>query len=79
MQDCLLTLQCHLSNRILHCKVLGALEGKFLVELIDEASDPLVNMGELLITEGYATPAPLASSDHLQAEDTAAAAEQGGV
>ncbi|XP_037546981.1 tudor domain-containing protein 1 [Nematolebias whitei] len=76
-KDCLFALQCRLSNRILHIKILGEHQGKFLVEMIDEASDPRVNIGELLISAGYAAPAPVTASACLQAEDTTAAAEQG--
>lgn len=78
-KDCLSALQCLLSNRILHIKILGEHKGKFLVEMIDKASDPRVSVGELLISAGYAAPAPVTASACLQAEDTAAAAEQGGL
>lgn len=77
-KDCLLALQCRLSNKILHIKILGENQGKFLVEMIDEASDPQVNIGELLISAGFATPAPVTASACLQVEDTTVAAKQGG-
>ncbi|XP_024865763.1 tudor domain-containing protein 1 isoform X1 [Kryptolebias marmoratus] len=77
LKDCLLALQCHLSNRILHIKILGAHEGKFLVAMTDEASDPWVNIAELLISAGYASPSPVTVGAPLQAEETTAAAEQG--
>uniref|UniRef100_A0A3Q1I304 Tudor domain containing 1 n=1 Tax=Acanthochromis polyacanthus TaxID=80966 RepID=A0A3Q1I304_9TELE len=81
-EDCLVALQRRVSNRILHIEIQGAHEGKALVALIDEASDPQANVAELLISAGYAAPAPNptpptppTSSDH-QTEETTASAEQ---
>ncbi|XP_061611469.1 tudor domain-containing protein 1 isoform X2 [Phyllopteryx taeniolatus] len=57
-EECLLALQRRVSNRILHVGIEGAHEGKALVTMIDEASDPQANVAELLISAGYATPPP---------------------
>uniref|UniRef100_A0A8C4HZP5 Tudor domain-containing protein 1 n=1 Tax=Dicentrarchus labrax TaxID=13489 RepID=A0A8C4HZP5_DICLA len=57
-QDCLLALQRRVSNRILRIEIQGAHEGKALVAMIDEASDPQANVAELLTSAGFAAPAP---------------------
>lgn len=47
-------------------------ESKALVMMIDEASDPLTNVAEMLISVGYAA---LATSAFHQPEETTTAAE----
>ncbi|KAF3704392.1 Tudor domain-containing protein 1 [Channa argus] len=60
--DCLLALQRRVSNRILRIEIQGAHEGKVLVAMVDEASDPQANVAELLISAGFGVPAPVANS-----------------
>lgn len=55
--DCIVALQRQVSNRILRIEIKGAHEEKALVALIDEGSDPQVNVAELLISAGFGTPA----------------------
>ncbi|XP_054878615.1 tudor domain-containing protein 1 [Poeciliopsis prolifica] len=74
-RDCILSLQCQLSNRLLRLKIHGEHEGKTLVSVVDEASDPQVDFAELLITTCYATPASNFASANLPAEETTAPAE----
>ncbi|KAI3365245.1 hypothetical protein L3Q82_010339, partial [Scortum barcoo] len=71
-QDCLLALQRRVSNRILRIEIIGAHEGKALVAMIDEASDPQANVAELLTSAGFAAPAPVTTSGDQQADQTAA-------
>ncbi|KAM9837932.1 tudor domain-containing protein 1 [Aulostomus maculatus] len=61
-EECLQALQRRVSNRILHALIQGAHDGKALVIMTDEASDPQANIAELLISAGYAVPAPFPSS-----------------
>uniref|UniRef100_A0A8C9WZY1 Tudor domain containing 1 n=1 Tax=Sander lucioperca TaxID=283035 RepID=A0A8C9WZY1_SANLU len=72
-EDCLLALQRRVSNRILRLEIQGAHEGKALVAMIDEASDPQANVAELLISAGFAAPAPppVPTSSDQQADETA--------
>lgn len=77
-RDCILSLQCQLSNRLLRLKIHGVQEGKTLVSMVDEASDPQVDFAELLITACYATPASDSASANLPAEETTAPAETSG-
>lgn len=77
-EDCLLALQRRVSNRILRIEIQGAHEGKALVAMIDEASDPQANVAELLISAGYGAPAPVATSSDQQVDQTTAAAEPHG-
>ncbi|KAM4715222.1 tudor domain-containing protein 1 [Anableps anableps] len=72
-KDCILALQYQLSNRLLQLRIQGAQEGKTLVSMIDEASDPQVDFTELLISAGYATPASVSTT--VNAEETTATAE----
>ncbi|XP_043958017.1 tudor domain-containing protein 1 [Gambusia affinis] len=74
-RDCILSLQCQLSNRFLRLKIHGVQEGKTLVSMVDEASDPQVDFADLLITACYATPASDSASANLPAEETTAPAE----
>ncbi|CAK6974631.1 LOW QUALITY PROTEIN: tudor domain-containing protein 1 [Scomber scombrus] len=71
-EECLLALQRRVSNRILRIEIHGAQEGKALVAMIDEASDPQGNVTELLISAGYAVPAPINSSGDQQPDQTTA-------
>lgn len=66
-----MALQRRVSNRILRIEIQGAHEGKALVALIDEASDPQANVGELLTSAGFSAPAPVASSSDQQAKQKA--------
>uniref|UniRef100_A0A673ANQ3 Tudor domain containing 1 n=1 Tax=Sphaeramia orbicularis TaxID=375764 RepID=A0A673ANQ3_9TELE len=75
-EDCLLTLQRRVSNRILRIKIQGAHEGKALVTMFDEASDPQANVAELLLSAGYAAPAPVNTSNDQQAEKTTPSSAQ---
>ncbi|XP_049420220.1 tudor domain-containing protein 1 isoform X3 [Epinephelus fuscoguttatus] len=74
--ECLLALQRRVSNRILRVEIQGAHEGKVLVAMIDEASDPQANVGELLSSAGYAAsaapppPPPPPTSSDQQADQT---------
>ncbi|XP_055085803.1 tudor domain-containing protein 1 [Periophthalmus magnuspinnatus] len=56
-EECLLALQRRVSNRILRIEIQGPHEGKALVTIIDEVSDPQTNISELLIAAGFAVPA----------------------
>ncbi|XP_028286193.1 tudor domain-containing protein 1 [Parambassis ranga] len=69
-EECLLAMQQRVSNRILHIEIQKIHEGKALVTMLDESSDPQANVAELLISAGYA--AAGASSNHEQADVTAA-------
>lgn len=69
--ECMLALQQRVSNRILRVELMGVHEGKALVALIDESSDPQANVAELLLSAGYAAPA---TSSNQQAEQASAAA-----
>ncbi|KAK5615952.1 hypothetical protein CRENBAI_019591 [Crenichthys baileyi] len=71
-KDCILALQRQLSNRVLQLEIQGAQEGKTLVSVIDEASDPQADFAELLISAGYAAPA--STSVNVAAEETTAIA-----
>lgn len=64
--DCIVALQREVSNRILRIEIQGAHEEKALVALIDEGSDPQINVAELLISAGFGTPASAlgGSGDH---------------
>ncbi|XP_077358375.1 tudor domain-containing protein 1 [Festucalex cinctus] len=73
-EECLLALQRRVCNRILLATVEGALEGKAMVVLLDEASDPQDNIAELLISAGYASLAPVAGP--VQSNDSPQAAAQ---
>ncbi|XP_051523299.1 tudor domain-containing protein 1-like [Myxocyprinus asiaticus] len=42
-------------NRFIRVEILGKKDGKALVSMIDESSDPQTNVTELLLTMGYAT------------------------
>ncbi|XP_028423126.1 tudor domain-containing protein 1 isoform X3 [Perca flavescens] len=77
-EDCLLALQRRVSNRILRLEIQGAHEGKALVAMIDEASDPQANVAELLISAGFAAPAPspVPISSDQQADETATVAAE---
>uniref|UniRef100_A0AAQ4QZE9 Tudor domain-containing protein 1 n=1 Tax=Gasterosteus aculeatus aculeatus TaxID=481459 RepID=A0AAQ4QZE9_GASAC len=71
-EDCVLALQRRVVNRILRIEITGEHDGKLLVTMIDEASDPQANMAELLSSAGFAIPVPTVSDQ--QAEKTASAA-----
>ncbi|XP_045924899.1 tudor domain-containing protein 1 isoform X3 [Micropterus dolomieu] len=74
-EDCLLALQRRVSNRILRVEIQGAHDGKALVAMIDESSDPQGNVAELLSAGGFAAHAPVATSSDQQADQTTAAVE----
>ncbi|XP_015245986.1 PREDICTED: tudor domain-containing protein 1 [Cyprinodon variegatus] len=73
--ECILALQCRLSNKVLHVEIQGEQEGKALVSVIDEGSDPQADLAELLIHAGYASPVSVSTAVNLPAEETIAAAE----
>ncbi|XP_037319473.2 tudor domain-containing protein 1 isoform X2 [Pungitius pungitius] len=70
-EDCLLALQRRVANRILHIEITGEHDGKLLVTMIDEASDPQANVAELLSSAGFAVPVSPVSDE--QADQTASA------
>lgn len=73
-----MAMQQRVSNRILRIEIQKIHEGKALVTMLDESSDPQANVAELLISAGYA--APGVSSNHEQADVTAASPKpQGGL
>ncbi|KAG7227917.1 hypothetical protein INR49_013711, partial [Caranx melampygus] len=69
--ECLMALQRRVSNRILRIEIQGAHEGKVLVTMIDEGSDPQANIAELLISANYAAPAPHPTVGDQQVDQTA--------
>nr|XP_020506867.2 tudor domain-containing protein 1 [Labrus bergylta] len=77
-KDCVLALQRRVSNRILCIEIQGAHEGKALVDMIDESSDPQANVAELLTSAGFAAPAPapVITSSEEQVSQTASSAEE---
>lgn len=79
-EDCVLALQRRISNRILRIEIQGVHEGKALVAMIDEASDPQANIAELLCSAGFSVPAVVATRTEQQTdqEATATAELQGG-
>lgn len=72
-EECILALQRRVSNRILHIEIQGAHEGKALVAMIDEASDPQANVAELLTSAGFGAPAPVPTSSEQHADQKATA------
>ncbi|XP_060951274.1 tudor domain-containing protein 1 [Limanda limanda] len=72
--DCLLALRRRVSNRILRIEIQSADQGKASVAILDEASDPQANIAELLISAGYAAPAPVATTSSDQQVDQTASA-----
>lgn len=70
-----MALQRRVSNRILRIEIQGAQDGKALVAMIDEASDPQANVAELLISAGYAATAPVNTSGDQQVDQTTTSAE----
>ncbi|KAM4624559.1 tudor domain-containing protein 1 [Polymixia lowei] len=72
-EECVLTLQQRVSNRILQVKILGELEGAALVAMLDKTSDPQADVAELLLSAGYAAPA---TDGHQEAKQTTAAARE---
>lgn len=78
-KDCIVALQREVSNRILRIEIQGAHEGKALVALIDEGSDPQVNVAELLTSAGFSVPAPvLAGGDHQPEQKAVTSTKQQG-
>lgn len=79
-KDCIVALQRQVSNRILRIEIQGAHEGKALVALIDEGSDPQVNVAELLTSAGFSVPASaMGGGDHqLEQKAVISAKKQGG-
>ncbi|XP_041672490.1 tudor domain-containing protein 1 [Cheilinus undulatus] len=75
-KDCILALQRRVSNRILRVEIQGAHQGKALVSMIDEASDPQGNVAELLISAGFAASAPIISCSDQQDAGSASATEE---
>ncbi|KAK7919576.1 hypothetical protein WMY93_010860 [Mugilogobius chulae] len=73
-EECLLALQRRVSNRILRIEIQGPQEGKALVTIIDEASDPQANIAELLISAGFAA-AVVLNGDGDQPIETPSAPE----
>ncbi|KAM8836922.1 tudor domain-containing protein 1 [Spinachia spinachia] len=73
-EDCMLGLQRRVANRILRIEIMGELDGKLLVTMMDEASDPQANVAELLTSAGFAVPVSLPAVSDQQADQTASAA-----
>lgn len=81
-EECLLALMQRVSNRILRIDIQGTYEGKVLVTMIDESSDPQADVAELLLSAGYAVPATTstfqqATGSNQQQAATAAGEPQG--
>nr|XP_061822693.1 tudor domain-containing protein 1 isoform X1 [Nerophis lumbriciformis] len=74
-EACLLNLHQRVCNRILRTEIQGAHEGKALVSMVDEASDPQADIAELLISAGYAVPCAVKANDIQQVEQPTAPAE----
>ncbi|KAG7507722.1 hypothetical protein JOB18_042668 [Solea senegalensis] len=72
---CLLAVQQRISNRILRIDIQGAQEGKALVAMVDEASDPQANIAELLISAGYAAAVTITTSSDQQVDQTVISAK----
>ncbi|XP_073345172.1 tudor domain-containing protein 1 [Pagrus major] len=75
-QDCVMALQKMVLHRILRVEIQGVHEGKALVDLYDEASDPQVNAVEMLNSAGFSAPAPVTTSSEQQVEQKATAAAE---
>ncbi|XP_076007844.1 tudor domain-containing protein 1 [Genypterus blacodes] len=56
-EECVLALSHRVSNTILRIDIQGTYEGKALVTMMDEASDPQADVAQLLLSAGYAAPA----------------------
>lgn len=69
-----MALRQRVSNRILRTEIQGAHDGKALVAMSDESSDPQADIAELLISAGYATPALVKARGDQQVDQAAAAA-----
>lgn len=72
---CMSILKQMVCNRILSVRIAGCSEGKALVVMNDEFSDPQ-DVAEFLLSMGLADPAPAATAGpapHQEAEDTASA------
>lgn len=69
--ECIVALQRQVSNRILRIVIQGAHEEKALVALIDEGSDPQVNVAELLISAGFGIPTSAIGGSGDQLEEKA--------
>uniref|UniRef100_A0A671WXD7 Tudor domain containing 1 n=1 Tax=Sparus aurata TaxID=8175 RepID=A0A671WXD7_SPAAU len=67
-EDCVMVLQKTVLHRILRVEIQGVHEGKALVALYDESSDPQVNAVEMLISAGFSVPAPVTTSHEHQVE-----------
>lgn len=76
-EECILALQQRLYNRILRVEIQGAREGRALVVMIDETSDPQDNVAELLISAGFASPVAVSTSMNQHAEHEASAEVHG--
>ncbi|KAG7282333.1 hypothetical protein CRUP_002721 [Coryphaenoides rupestris] len=73
---CMTILQQMVCNRILSVRIVGCSEGKALVVMNDEFSDPQDDVAELLLSMGLADPAPATTAGPApdqEAEDTASA------
>ncbi|XP_067100599.1 tudor domain-containing protein 1 isoform X3 [Osmerus mordax] len=57
-------------NRFLRVEILGESEGRALVTMVDEASDPQANVAEVLVATGYALPADPSPPRDAEAEAT---------
>lgn len=71
-----MALRQRVSNRILRTEIQGAHDGKALVAMSDESSDPQADIAELLISAGYATPALVKARGDQQVDQAAAVAEE---
>lgn len=74
--NCLITVQQRVSNRILSIEIQGAHKGKVLVTMTDEGSDPQANIAELLISANYAAAAPLPTFSEQQVDQAAVPAAE---
>lgn len=74
--DCVLAFQRRISNRRLRIEIQGAHEGKTLVAMTDENSDPQANIAELLTSAGFSTPSPPPPPPVQPSDPEAAAARE---
>lgn len=72
-EECISALQQRVYNRILRVEIQGAGEGRALVLMVDETSDPQDNVAELLISAGFAAPVSVSTSMNQHADPKASA------
>uniref|UniRef100_A0AAY4DFC6 Tudor domain-containing protein 1 n=1 Tax=Denticeps clupeoides TaxID=299321 RepID=A0AAY4DFC6_9TELE len=58
-EEAVITLKMLVCNRFIRVEILGEWEGRALVAMVDEVSDPQSNIAELLVSSGHAVPETL--------------------